>query len=336
MTAKDKAALKALEALAWIRKKLDLPEDAGMFTAGGIAGKLHNLCFDAHGFQTYILAYKCDDKQGEIARLTVRAERAEALIAASEEEPADGSEECAACHGSGRVPKGQSQNAIHRMIYFLSEPAPTSEGDNEMTPTENLLADLRALADEMNAPHPRRTVTRKIMARHLRELIARHEKQADPSAPYTLPRPADLIDMDQGDAGVVPDIARPGRTIKVATPAHDEPLPLGLLIPYEPDSPPDPPAPVVTEKYVIRNKAGEYWLRRADGDFAWDKLGDATLCDWDAHPEEEGESFERVIVHISLIVSPPADLSGPDGPVADSADGYKVTQEEHNKEGNHA
>jgi hypothetical protein len=66
------------EALAWIRQKLDLPENVEMFAGGdSIAGKLHNLCFDAHGYQTYIVAFKCDDKQGEIARLTVRAERAE-------------------------------------------------------------------------------------------------------------------------------------------------------------------------------------------------------------------------------------------------------------------
>jgi hypothetical protein len=69
------------KALVWIRKKLGLPEDAQMFRGSDtIAGKLHNLCFDAHGYQTYIVAYKCDDKQGEIARLTVRAERAEDRI----------------------------------------------------------------------------------------------------------------------------------------------------------------------------------------------------------------------------------------------------------------
>ena len=42
-----------------------------------IAGRLHNCDAWQHGYNTYIKAYKCDDKQGEIARLTVRAEAAE-------------------------------------------------------------------------------------------------------------------------------------------------------------------------------------------------------------------------------------------------------------------
>ena len=37
-----------VKALVWIRKKLGLPEDAQMFSGSDtIAGKLHNLCFDA-------------------------------------------------------------------------------------------------------------------------------------------------------------------------------------------------------------------------------------------------------------------------------------------------
>ncbi|MGC3968925.1 MAG: hypothetical protein QM775_16610 [Pirellulales bacterium] len=51
----------------WIRGKLNLPEDA---PTSGVQGKMHCVCADAHGYQTYIAAFRCDDKQGEIARLT--------------------------------------------------------------------------------------------------------------------------------------------------------------------------------------------------------------------------------------------------------------------------
>lgn len=71
------------EALAWIRKKLGLAADTEMFTGAPntIAGAL--LCSDAHGMQTYIQAYKCDNKQGEIARLTVEVERLKKLLMAT-------------------------------------------------------------------------------------------------------------------------------------------------------------------------------------------------------------------------------------------------------------
>lgn len=66
------------EALAWIRRKLGLPADAQMFSGQTtIAGALHVLCSHAHGFDDYIRAHKCDDKQGEIARLTVQVRELE-------------------------------------------------------------------------------------------------------------------------------------------------------------------------------------------------------------------------------------------------------------------
>lgn len=59
------------EALAWIRKKLGLPEDAQMTTGQDtICGRLHVWDSHQHGYNAYITAYKCNDKQGEIARLT--------------------------------------------------------------------------------------------------------------------------------------------------------------------------------------------------------------------------------------------------------------------------
>jgi hypothetical protein len=55
------------EETQWVRKKLKLPAEASRFD---VYGKMHVLEADAHGYQAYIAAYKCDDKQGEIARLT--------------------------------------------------------------------------------------------------------------------------------------------------------------------------------------------------------------------------------------------------------------------------
>lgn len=57
---------------AWVRRKLDIPEDTG-FLSGEVtlAGTMHNVCAHAAGYDKYVESYKCDDKQGEIARLTV-------------------------------------------------------------------------------------------------------------------------------------------------------------------------------------------------------------------------------------------------------------------------
>lgn len=82
---KDEISMLKEEA-AWIRRKLGLPEDTPMFSGSGkqdsafagppngvttVAGTLHVVCSGHHGMQTYIKAFRCDDKQGEIARLTV-------------------------------------------------------------------------------------------------------------------------------------------------------------------------------------------------------------------------------------------------------------------------
>ncbi len=54
----------------WIRAKLDLPEDCELLSGEtSLAGTMHVLCSDAYGFREYIKSHKCDDKQGEIARL---------------------------------------------------------------------------------------------------------------------------------------------------------------------------------------------------------------------------------------------------------------------------
>lgn len=52
----------------WVRKKLDLPEDCE-FTK--LCGAMHVVHAHAHGYVTYIKTYKCEDKDGQIARLTV-------------------------------------------------------------------------------------------------------------------------------------------------------------------------------------------------------------------------------------------------------------------------
>ena len=56
------------EEARWIRRKLSLSYDA---TTTDVYGEMHVKCSHAHGYETYITAYKCNDKQGEIARLTV-------------------------------------------------------------------------------------------------------------------------------------------------------------------------------------------------------------------------------------------------------------------------
>ena len=67
------------EESVWIRRKLGLPEDCG-FVSGEktVAGEMHVVCSHAFGYTTYVEAYKCDDKQGEIAKLTVQLREAQA------------------------------------------------------------------------------------------------------------------------------------------------------------------------------------------------------------------------------------------------------------------
>ena len=55
----------------WIRKKLGLPSSA---TSGELYGEMHVVCAHSVGYIRYIETYKCDDKEGEIARLTVELE----------------------------------------------------------------------------------------------------------------------------------------------------------------------------------------------------------------------------------------------------------------------
>ena len=63
----------AQEALAWIRVKIGVPPDAQMFKGEKtIAGQLHVICSHSDGYMKYITSYKCNDKQGEIARQSVR------------------------------------------------------------------------------------------------------------------------------------------------------------------------------------------------------------------------------------------------------------------------
>ena len=64
------------ESLAWIRRKLGLPDSAQMFTGDpNIAGTLHIWDYKQHGYETYITAYRCEEKQGEIARQAAEIRR---------------------------------------------------------------------------------------------------------------------------------------------------------------------------------------------------------------------------------------------------------------------
>jgi hypothetical protein len=62
------------EEAKWVRKKLGLPEDAPANSGKGktLYGELHVMEAHAHGYERYITAYRCDDKQGEIARQAVQ------------------------------------------------------------------------------------------------------------------------------------------------------------------------------------------------------------------------------------------------------------------------
>lgn len=63
----------------WVRKKLNLPLDA---KTSVVQGAMHVQESHAHGYEAYITAYRCDDKQGEIARQSVTIEEQAAEIAA--------------------------------------------------------------------------------------------------------------------------------------------------------------------------------------------------------------------------------------------------------------
>lgn len=69
------------EEAKWIRRKLNLPEDCGFLTGRPtLAGEMHVVCSHAFGYTEYIQAYKCDDKQGRIARLEVQLREAQADV----------------------------------------------------------------------------------------------------------------------------------------------------------------------------------------------------------------------------------------------------------------
>jgi hypothetical protein len=72
-----------LEESQWIRKKLNLPADTPFVSGMGqtVAGAMHVVCSHAYGYMTYITSYQCNDKQGEIARLTVRVRELEKELA---------------------------------------------------------------------------------------------------------------------------------------------------------------------------------------------------------------------------------------------------------------
>lgn len=55
----------------WIREKLKLPAGCPVTK---VQGAMHVICSHADGYERYITAFKCDDKQGEIARLTVEVD----------------------------------------------------------------------------------------------------------------------------------------------------------------------------------------------------------------------------------------------------------------------
>lgn len=74
LVAVAKAAHQGEQEAAWVREKWNLPPDASDIDFYGAMNVGQSY---AQGYETYITAFKCNDKQGKIARLTVRAEIAE-------------------------------------------------------------------------------------------------------------------------------------------------------------------------------------------------------------------------------------------------------------------
>lgn len=76
------------ELIRWIKKKSELPLDCD---DSKLMGQMRAICFAAQGYDAYIKAFKCEDKQGEISRLTVELAkaRAEAHATASVSERSD-------------------------------------------------------------------------------------------------------------------------------------------------------------------------------------------------------------------------------------------------------
>ena len=66
---------------AWVRRKLEIPEDTG-FLSGDVtlAGTMHNVWSGYRGYHNYIAAEKCDDKMGKIARQSVEIDALEAEV----------------------------------------------------------------------------------------------------------------------------------------------------------------------------------------------------------------------------------------------------------------
>ena len=63
---------------AWVRRKLEIPEDTG-FLSGDVtlAGTMHNVWSGYRGYHNYIAAEKCDDNMGKIARQSVEIDALE-------------------------------------------------------------------------------------------------------------------------------------------------------------------------------------------------------------------------------------------------------------------
>ena len=72
---------------AWVRRKLEIPEDTG-FLSGDVtlAGTMHNVWSGYRGYHKYIAAEKCDDKMGKIARQSVEIDSLKGQVAQLEAE----------------------------------------------------------------------------------------------------------------------------------------------------------------------------------------------------------------------------------------------------------
>jgi len=64
------------ETLAWVKNKIAITTGHPVETRSEVYGSMHVLCSGWQGHERYVKAYRCDDKQGMIANLSVGLQQA--------------------------------------------------------------------------------------------------------------------------------------------------------------------------------------------------------------------------------------------------------------------
>jgi hypothetical protein len=64
------------ETLGWVKNKIALTLNRPIETRPDVYGAMRVLCSERDGYDRYVKAYRCDDKQGMIANLSVALQQA--------------------------------------------------------------------------------------------------------------------------------------------------------------------------------------------------------------------------------------------------------------------